>query len=156
MTDPYTIEPIETVYKSISFKSRLEAQTALFFDLINLNWFYEYKKFDFGYIQSIGQHIVYTPDFYLPELRRWIETKGPEPYELAVVKCALLAKRTKELVQMWSGSFGRQTIYSYRYTKDNKLKCWKADYLDRDFVEKSAIGGISFDRLLYQVTRYKF
>lgn len=54
---------IRCKYKNIQMKSILEARTALFFDLLNIKWIYEYNK----YLLSDGSIVV--PDFFLPELK---------------------------------------------------------------------------------------
>lgn len=61
---------IETTYKGITMKSKLEAKFAYFLDALNIKFQYEPKTF----ILSNG--VTYIPDFYLPDLKTWIETKG--------------------------------------------------------------------------------
>ncbi len=61
---------IRCKYKNIQMKSILEARTALFFDLLNIKWIYEYNK----YLLSDGSIVV--PDFFLPELKTFVECKG--------------------------------------------------------------------------------
>ena len=159
MTDPYSIPSISTYYSSIPFRSKLEAQTALFFDLLGLEWKYELRQFDFGYVEIDGkrERILYTPDFYMSQLNRWIEIKGPEPYSLAVIKCGLLAKSTRELVQIWSGSIGREKIYSYWWTKDRGLKCWKTHWLDERIMEISKFKRQDeLDRVLWKISKHRF
>ena len=52
------INSIQTVYKNITFRSRLEARWAVFFDELNINWQYEPEGFyEYG--------IKYLPDFAL-------------------------------------------------------------------------------------------
>jgi len=60
----------KTYYKSIEFKSRWETEIALFLDKLNIKWEYEPKRF------MLSNGILYIPDFYLPELKTWIEAKG--------------------------------------------------------------------------------
>lgn len=42
----YTIKAKPTTYKGIKFRSKLEAQWAAFFDLVNIKWLYEPEKFN--------------------------------------------------------------------------------------------------------------
>jgi len=42
----YSIKPIETEYKGILYRSRLEARVACYFDL--KNWFHVYEPFEFS------------------------------------------------------------------------------------------------------------
>lgn len=60
---------IETEYKGILFRSRLEARWAILFDAFNLKWIYEPECF----ILSNGQK--YTPDFYLQDIKVYVEIK---------------------------------------------------------------------------------
>ena len=64
-----------TEYNGISFRSKLEAQYALLFDLLYQEWYYEPAKFDIG----LYEKQVYIPDFYLA-CGYWIEVK-PANYE---------------------------------------------------------------------------
>lgn len=60
---------LPTTYKGVRFKSRTEARWAVFFDLCLLTWDYEPE----GFKLSTGE--TYLPDFFLPEMRLWIEVK---------------------------------------------------------------------------------
>lgn len=57
------IKAIETVYKGIRFRSRLEARWAIIFDSLGIEWRYETE----GYLirTSDGYSIRYLPDFVL-------------------------------------------------------------------------------------------
>ena len=68
------IKPISTKYNGITFRSRLEARWAVFFDACGEQYMYEYEGYDLG--ENIGW---YLPDFYLPRLNLTIEIKGPVP-----------------------------------------------------------------------------
>lgn len=63
------MKAIETEYKGILFRSRLEARWAIFFDAFKLNWTYEPDCF----VLSNGQK--YTPDFYISDFDLFIEIK---------------------------------------------------------------------------------
>ena len=63
-----------TTYKDSSgkehkFRSSWEANVALYFDLIGEPWEYESKRFVFS-------DCTYTPDFYLPRRKQYVEVKG--------------------------------------------------------------------------------
>ena len=64
------IKSIETAYNGYRFRSRLEARWAVFFDTAGIKYLYEPEGFD------IGEGTYYLPDFYLPELKMWVEIKG--------------------------------------------------------------------------------
>jgi hypothetical protein len=65
------LKPIQTKYKGHFFRSRLEARWAVFFDELGLEWYYELEGYD------LGGGLYYLPDFYLPELKCWVEIKSP-------------------------------------------------------------------------------
>lgn len=50
-----------------------EARTAKWLDLIGLDWAYNNRSI------NVGHNITYVPDFYLPELKLYIEVKNKEP-----------------------------------------------------------------------------
>lgn len=84
------IKAIETVYKNYHFRSRLEAQWAAFFDLVNWTW--EYEPVDFnGWIPDFaiyGKDIVYVevkPVVELPQdVCRKIDNSGCDKEVLLV------------------------------------------------------------------------
>lgn len=92
----YDVKPIPTVYKGISFKSRLEARWAVFFDALAIKWFYEYE----GYQLPSGW---YVPDFWLPEFRMWVEIKPNEPTSQEVKLVIDLAAHTDNPVAIHFG-----------------------------------------------------
>jgi len=74
------IKAIETWYKGIKFRSRLEAKWAVFFDACDIKWEYELEGYEID-----GEK--YLPDFYLPELDTYVEVKGQRPgYEQEILK----------------------------------------------------------------------
>lgn len=78
------IKAIQTTYKGFRFRSRLEARWAVFFDAIGVKWIYEPE----GYKMK---NTCYLPDFYLPELRHYIEIKPDFPSALELTKMCNLA-----------------------------------------------------------------
>lgn len=64
------MKAIPTVYDGISFRSRLEARYAQFFDELGMGWAYEVEGFEI-------QGRRYLPDFWLPDSRTYLEVKGP-------------------------------------------------------------------------------
>jgi hypothetical protein len=56
------------------FRSSWEANIARYLDYLNIKWEFEPKRFNFLEINS--GVLSYMPDFYLPELDKWIEVKG--------------------------------------------------------------------------------
>lgn len=63
------IRSIPTAYRGVKFRSRLESQWAQMFDAHGVVWAYEGEGYDLG-------GVAYLPDFYLPEIRTFVEVKG--------------------------------------------------------------------------------
>jgi len=61
-------------YKDIVFKSEYELKVAQALDRDNIKWMYEPKVF------VLNDKDVYTPDFYLPDLDKWLEVKGTRKF----------------------------------------------------------------------------
>jgi len=87
---------IETRYRGILFRSRLEARWAIFFDSASIRWQYEpvgYTNGRFGYLA----------DFYLPDDAAWLEIKpGIDIPAQADEKCVALALETSKPVYIFS------------------------------------------------------
>ena len=64
-----SIKPIETFYNGYKFRSRLEARWAVFLDALGVKYEYEPEGFNIDGTK-------YLPDFYLPNVDRWLEVKG--------------------------------------------------------------------------------
>ena len=64
------MKAIPTEYKGISFRSKLEASYAKTLDELEIRWVYEHNGYDIGGVR-------YLPDFWLPEIRTFLEVKGP-------------------------------------------------------------------------------
>ena len=91
------IEAIQTKYNGVIFRSRLEAQWAVFWDELGVKWEYEPQPFKF----SDGKQ--YTPDFWIVDLRLWVEIKPTAKIaheEKAEWKCSQLAYETGNLVYL--------------------------------------------------------
>lgn len=54
----------------VCFRSSWELKYAQYLDLLNINWYYEYKTF------KLSDEMTYTPDFFLPQFKKFIEIKG--------------------------------------------------------------------------------
>lgn len=67
------IKAIPTIYNGVQFRSKLEAQYALLFDLLYVEWAYEPAQFTVGFYEKHG----YIPDFYLKDEGMWVEIKPP-------------------------------------------------------------------------------
>jgi hypothetical protein len=82
------MKPIETIHSGYRFRSRLEARWAVFFETLGIKYRYE----DDGFPLKDGTW--YLPDFWLPELRKFVEIKPENPSLDEAKKCCGLAKAT--------------------------------------------------------------
>jgi hypothetical protein len=77
---------IETEYRGFRFRSRTEARYAVFFDAAGIGWQYEVEGFHLN-------GACYLPDFFLPELKTYVEVK---PNKEAAKQTAPLLLALKE------------------------------------------------------------
>lgn len=147
MNKIYTIEAIKTTYRSIRYKSRLEARTAVFFYCLGLNFEYEPELFEFS------NGLWYLPDFYLPDFKMWVEIKGPDLYEEAYLKAKGLCKATNQFVQVWCGDLGYNVVYSFCPDGGcNRIE--KSFVLDKKFIDK--FGRRRLNEVLRVAVYYRF
>lgn len=68
--------PIQTKHSGITFRSRLEARWAVFFDNMKIKASYETEGWNLRHAWT-GRpgRFNYLPDFYLPEAKLWVEVK---------------------------------------------------------------------------------
>lgn len=85
------MKPIQTTYKKIRFRSRLEARWAVFMDHLGVKYVYEAEGFDLG-------GILYLPDFWLPDLDCYLEIKPLPPTEQEEEKASRLAAESGKRV----------------------------------------------------------
>ncbi len=79
------MRPIETEYRGVTFRSRLEARWAVFFDVMEIAWVYEPSGYSTG---------TYQPDFLLPEVEFLAEVKPVWPTKMEVDKCRDAHRKT--------------------------------------------------------------
>jgi len=91
------LTPIETRYKGILFRSRIEARWALFYDKIKEPWEYERE----GY--KLDESTWYLPDFWMPRMDCYIEIKGALPSLEEEAKASILAQQSKKPVYVFHG-----------------------------------------------------
>ncbi len=117
MADEPTIKAIPTKYKGYTFRSRLEARWAVFFDALHVGW--EYEKEGYELIttnwetgEPVKGTLWYLPDFWIPEWESFIEIKPQgEVDEEASKKVALLSSQSDRLSFIvagnpWPGEYG--------------------------------------------------
>jgi hypothetical protein len=79
------MRPIETEYRGVIFRSRMEARWAVFFDQMEIGWVYEQESVSW-------EHGTYTPDFFLPRFNCFAEVKPvwPTVMELRKMRAAAI------------------------------------------------------------------
>lgn len=91
------MKAIETHAYGCRFRSRLEARHAVLLTTLGVRWEYEKE----GY--NLGDGINYLPDFYLPDLRCWLEIKGDTPTQDECIKAYRLAQMAGSDVYIFDG-----------------------------------------------------
>lgn len=105
------IRAIPTRYQGYSFRSRLEARWAVFFDSLGIRWDYEPEGFD------LGNGLKYLPDFWLPDWGIWVEVKPGPPDDVTREKAARLTMRSGHPVLVVSGMPGAKCVFFYPAAK---------------------------------------
>lgn len=118
--EPFQPLPIPTEYGGVKFRSRLEARWAVFMDAARIRWAYKFE----GYPLPSGG---YVPDFWLPDLRVWLEIKPATPSARERDLCAQLAYGTSRRVFLALGSPALPA------DSGGSLHCWAADYDDSPY-----------------------
>jgi hypothetical protein len=114
----YPLKPIETAYRGVIFRSRLEARWALFFDWLKVRWFYEFE----GFRLPSGN---YVPDFWLPDVKKtWVEIKPDEPTKDEAIKCGEFATATGNRVVCFGGEPGFWMPDPYAIDIEGRAQCF--------------------------------
>ena len=95
---PQTIRAIETRYNGYRFRSRLEARWAVFFDTLGIPYTYEPEGFE------LDDGMRYLPDFWLSDLRCWVEIKPDMPSMIERAKARRLAEQSGRSVYLFAGN----------------------------------------------------
>lgn len=103
------------------FRSRLEVRWSIVFDLWGINYLYEEKRFD-------TKQGWYLPDFYLPNLKTWIEIKPTVPSKTELDKCREVSLHTTDLVILLSGKPDVQEFREGLLPCSSSLYIWSTKY----------------------------
>lgn len=90
-TPRYNLNSSTTIYNNRKFRSRLETYWVQFLNHLNEPWQYEEDQF-------ILDDLIYTPDFWLKNLKAWLEVKGGAYTQEDIEKAQRLAKHSKTMV----------------------------------------------------------
>ena len=91
--------PITTFLHGNRFRSRNEARLATFLKALNVEYEYEGTTF------AMANGCRYTPDFYLPAQRLWIEFKPQYPHLEEMAKVSELCRRGYNVILMYGDVF---------------------------------------------------
>jgi hypothetical protein len=126
------IAPIETFYKGIRFRSRLEARWAVFFDVLGIKYLYEPEKYQVGPSR-------YIPDFFLPDLGDdhhapkdepltspgiFVEIKGAAPTTEEMMKARSLSRQTDRNISIFHGSSMTTGLEWWPIVLEQPLPCF--------------------------------
>jgi hypothetical protein len=111
------ITPIETYYKGNRFRSRLEARWAVFFEEIEFKWEYEKE----GY--SLNNQMGYLPDFWIEDLKTFIEIKPNTPKGIELEKILRFA-REKSLLLIEGYPWQDHVMKNGELIEDSKYKIY--------------------------------
>lgn len=122
------IRAIPTMYRGVTFRSRLEARWAVFYDALGIGWHYEHE----GYQLPSGW---YLPDFWLPDLGCHVEIKPPDPFACEVgyfLRCIELAEATghrvfcfhSEVTVPSQAGVGAASMFGPDSEDSSPLFCW--------------------------------
>lgn len=103
----HAIRSIPTRYKGYSFRSRLEARWAVFFDHLGIRWDYEPQGFE------LGNGLRYLPDFWLPDWQMWVEIKPGPPDDAGREKASRLSTLQGKPVLVVSGMPGSPCTFYF-------------------------------------------
>jgi hypothetical protein len=98
----------------------LEARWAVFLDALDIAYKYEWQGFELG---SAGR---YLPDFWLPDVRLWLEIKGQYPTEKERKKAERLFERDGNpvLIGVDEPYFGQLLLYCNDLTDSSGGAGW--------------------------------
>lgn len=117
-----SVRAITTRYKGYSFRSRLEARWAVFFDHLGIKWEYEPEGFE------LGNGLRYLPDFWLPDWQLWVEVKPGPADAVATEKASRLAELGRDLVLIAHGMPGSPCTLFVPRNEDaggvSEHECW--------------------------------
>lgn len=122
-----TGKAIETRYSGYRFRSRLEARWAVFFDAMRLRYDYEPEGYD------LGEAGWYLPDFWLKDLKMWLEVKGRESQGDELAKCQALFQSTGHAVFFAIGEphYGQLWLYCNDATSSSGGEgWWEAEWIE--------------------------
>jgi hypothetical protein len=136
------IQPLRAFYNETEFKSRLEARTAYYFDLLGIRWQYEPE----GFALHSGN---YLPDF-LCNNDFYLEVK-PDYSALDIYERKLreLCQITKKKVFYFPGLPQEPSEVDVDQRWGNYSFSWRYDDTDRTEIDEEVFGGMQVNRIIH-------
>lgn len=136
------IQSIFTNYAGYTFKSRLEARWAVFFDHMKLDYMYEPVCM---FLPAASCN--YSPDFFVPHLQLaggrdvavWIEIKGPSPISEELKKASELCGQTETDVYMFFGDIGT-SAYTRKFSEETRVIQWHYEPQQKEVIRIESLG----------------
>jgi hypothetical protein len=89
----------KTLYGGVIFNSILEARWAVFMDCLEI--VYQYEP-EYGEVESGLRQVWYKPDFFLPQLDKYIEIKPKKPSDIEITKACGWASDIGDVVVLFN------------------------------------------------------
>lgn len=110
------MKAIQTLYRDTQFRSRLEAQWAVFFDELSVTWLYEVNGYD------LGGRDWYLPDFFIPCWDCFVEVKPFNPNEREARVARKLAEGSGKPVIVLCGQPALGKYYASVFRPDSSVR----------------------------------
>ena len=152
-----------TTYGGVSFRSRIEARWAVFFDSLAIA--YEYEPI----CEEVGTDYItlnYLPDFYLEKQDIFIEVKPSEPFDLERRKAAYWCKDIQDIIVLFNlrpPSEKKENGWLFHYPNISKIpivmksywwgecpKCGHIDIAEYAYVTSCGCFGLEYYNDLYE------
>lgn len=99
MRREYKIKPKRTKYGDVLYNSKTEAQWAVFFDCLGIEYIYEPRCAE---VETGCRVVRHKPDFLLPELSKYVEIKPTEPLGIENTKAAAWSKDIGDCIVLFN------------------------------------------------------
>lgn len=130
----YNRNSISTTYQNTKFRSFLETIWVKFLNHVKEPWEYEEDRF-------ILDDLVYTPDFWLKNMKMWLEVKGGAYTREDIEKAERLAKRSKTSVILSTNKpFDHMLEVIHPDSDEIELCTWSLDDKDNLDIQPFILG----------------
>lgn len=158
MQRKYEIKPKKTKYGPNLFESVLEVRWAVFFDCLGIKFIYEPELAE---VETGCRVVHHKPDFFLPELNKYVEIKPSKPYGIENTKAAGWSKYIGDIIVLFNLNPPTETLengwlFSYEESYGTPIifediwwgECPKCGHIDlEEYGQITSCGCFSFDEL---------